>query len=199
MKIGISVEDFGHEGFLKGLRERWCPEAQMIKGRTRGRSGISVRRDTPKVCQELRANDADIVVLLTDADDKNWREVLARQKESIPSQFSHCVICGVAARNVECWLVLDQSHATNTIGLAESDLDVEDPKPVVHRALGITGRDRKREEKVEKIAEIVRTMPLRSALTRGDDSARSLKALYEDVRDCAQQHGCSVPDELQAS
>jgi hypothetical protein len=194
--IGVSVQDFGHRAFLEGLRRRWCPEAQTIRGRTRGRSGISVRRDTPKVCSELQAKGADVVVLLTDADSGEWREVLAEERGRVPSQFEHRVICGVAARNVECWLVVDRPHAAKTMGIPEDELGVGDPKPVVHRALGITTFC----HKVEEIAEIVRTMHLGPALIRSDEAARSLKALYDDARRYALQHGCcGFPNELEAS
>lgn len=193
MKIGYAGEDFGHRAFLEGLRRRWCPGAELIRGRTRGRSGISVRREVPMICLDLQVKGADIVVFMTDANDDAWRNVLGRERSHVPSDFAHRVVCGVAARNVECWLVLDRPHAAQTMGVDESELDVGDPKPVVHRALGITTFD----HKVEEIAEIVRTMRLGPALMRSDEAARSLKSLYDDVRDYAQQHGCFVPNELE--
>jgi len=171
----------------------------MIRGRTRGRSATSVRRDTPKVCVELREKHADIVVVLTDSDDQRWRDALTEERRGVPGESEHCVICGVAARNVECWLVLNRPHAAKALGVDEGRLDADDPKSVVHRALGISSRDLKPEEKVEKIAEIVRTMPPLGPVLQGNtDAARSLKQLYEDARDCAQRHGCGdFPNELE--
>lgn len=53
MSIGYSVEGATDRAFLEGLRKRWYPDAVLIEGSFRGASGISLRRDIPRICREL--------------------------------------------------------------------------------------------------------------------------------------------------
>ena len=76
MKIGYSVEGSTDRALLEGLRRRWCPHAHSVEGRVRGRSGISQRREIPNTCRELVSKGADLIILLRDANEENWREVL---------------------------------------------------------------------------------------------------------------------------
>ena len=48
MKIGYSVEGSTDRAVLQGLKQRWCPEAQLVEGRFRGTSGQSQHRDCPQ-------------------------------------------------------------------------------------------------------------------------------------------------------
>jgi hypothetical protein len=195
VKIGFSAEDFGHEAFLEAIRRRWCPHAELVKGHTRGRAGLRRAMEICKVCEELKAKDADIIVLAVDANSESWREVLDQQEARVPAAFEHCVIHAVAARNVECWLVLDRSRAAEAIGVDETKLDVDDPKPLVHRALGITTYD----HKDNQLIELAHTMRFNIVLTGDSEAAKSLKRFYEDARDLAQRTGCSgFPNELEA-
>lgn len=194
MKIGFSVEDFGHKAFLEAVQRRWCPHAELVKGHTRGKTGLRRASEIRMICKELRAKEADIIVLAIDANSESWRDVLDQQKARVPDEFQHYVIHAVAARNVECWLVLDRSHAAEAIGVEEAELDVDDPKPIVHRALGITTYDHKDKE----LTELALTMQFNIVLTGNSEAAKSLKLFYEDARDLAQRNGCSgFPNELE--
>ena len=133
-------------------------------------------------------------MLAVDANNESWREVRDQQKARVPTEFEHSVIHAVAARNIECWLVLDRSHAAKAIGVDEAELDVEDPKRIVHRALGITTFDRKDEE----LIELAHKMRLHIVLLGESEAAKSLREFYGDARDFAQQNGCAnFPNELE--
>jgi len=71
MKIGYSVEGSTDRAFLEGLRRRWCPQAELIEGRFRGRSGQSQRREIPQTCLELVTKGTEVVVFLRDANEEN--------------------------------------------------------------------------------------------------------------------------------
>jgi hypothetical protein len=193
VRVGFSAEDFGHEAFLEGMRRRWCPHAELVKGHTRGKTGLRRASELRKICEELRAKDADVIVLAVDANNESWIAVLDQQTARVPAEFQHCVIHAVAARNVECWLVLDRFRAAGAIGVEEAELDVEDPKRLVHHALGITTYD----HKDKALSELAHTMRFSTVLTGGTEAAKSLKRFYEDARDLAQRNGCSdFPNEL---
>jgi len=61
MSIGYSVEGSTDRAFLEGLRRRWRPDAALIEGSFRGASGISLRRDIPRICQELGYKGARVI------------------------------------------------------------------------------------------------------------------------------------------
>jgi len=45
MKIGYSVEGSTDRAVIRGLRRRWCPEAELIEGKVRGSTRLSLRRE----------------------------------------------------------------------------------------------------------------------------------------------------------
>ncbi len=50
MKIGYCVEGSTDRGFVKGLTDRWCPQAEFIEGRFRGSTGLRLRAEIPQIC-----------------------------------------------------------------------------------------------------------------------------------------------------
>jgi hypothetical protein len=187
MSIGYSVEGATDRAFLEGLRRRWCPDVTLIEGAFRGKSRIRLRRDIPKICQELAHKGARVIVFLTDANKQNWRQVKQRESALVPDHFLHMTLYGVADRNIECWLAADRDYLARLLGLSPKDLAVDDPKGVIERALGITSYDRKE----EKIASIVHYAPLRNWLKRSP----SFETFYEDTRILSKQEQYNIPNE----
>jgi len=190
MSIGYSVEGATDRAFLEGLRRRWCPDAILMEGSFRGASGISLRRDIPRICRELGHKGARVIVFLTDANEQDWRQVKRRESEFVPIEFRHITLYGVADRNVECWLAVDQDYLARRLGVSSQALDGPDPKGIFERALGITSYERKEEE----IASTVCDAPLRDWLKRSP----SFQAFYEDARALSRQEGHPIPNEWES-
>ena len=107
MRIGFSVEGSTDRALLVGLRERWCPDAELIEGRFRGTSGQSQRREIPKTCVELTYKKADLIVFLRDANEENWRDVLKADEHRCRDEHRHLAVFAVCDRNVESWFCAD--------------------------------------------------------------------------------------------
>jgi len=187
MSIGYSVEGATDRAFLEGLRRRWCPGAVLMEGSFRGASGISLRRDVPRICRELDHKGVNAIVFLTDANEQDWRQVQQRESQFVPVEFRHMTLYGVADRNVECWLAADQDYLAQRLSVSPKVLDIPDPKGIVEQVLGITSYDRKEEE----IASIVCDAPLRNWLKRSP----SFEAFYEDAWLLSKQKGYPIPNE----
>ncbi len=187
MSIGYSVEGATDRAFLEGLRRRWCPNVTLIEGAFRGKSKIGLRRDIPKICQELAHKGARVIVFLTDANKQKWRRVKQRESALVPDHFLHMMLYGVADRNIECWLAADRDYLASKLDISQKDLAVDDPKGVIEHALGVTSYDRQE----EKIASIVYDAPLRNWLKRSP----SFEAFYEDARLLSKQEQYSIPNE----
>ena len=183
MKIGYSVEGSTDRAFLKGLRERWCPQAQMIEGHFRGSTDQSRRRELPRICVELQLHGVDCIVLLTDANAAPWREVLRGEEDRCRPEHRHLAIFGVCLRNVECWLAADADHIANHFGKPRHEFTTEDPKDAVESAFGITAREKKEDE----IARFVCEAPLRHWLCN-----QSFEHFYEALREKSRELGCQI-------
>ena len=126
------------------------------------------------------------MVFLTDANKQDWREVKQRESSFVPVEFHHIALYGVPDRNIEYWLAADRHYLARQLGIAPSDLEVDDPKDVFEKALDITSYDRKEDE----IAAIVLAAPLRNWLI-----SPSFESFYEDARDLGQQQQHPIPNE----
>jgi hypothetical protein len=185
--IGYSVEDATHRAFLKGLRQRWCPDAELIEGSFRGASGLSLRRDIPRICRELDHKGASVAVFLTDANKQDWRQVKQQESNCVPPEFSYRTLYGVADRNIECWLAADRDYLARRLGISPGPLKASDPKGVFEHTLGITSYDRKEEE----IAAIVCDAPLWSWLKLSP----SFESFYEDAWLLSKRQRYVIPNE----
>lgn len=183
MKIGYSVEGSTDRALIHGLVQRWCPGASLEEGSYRGSSGLSRRREIPKICLELWTKRVDVIIFLSDCNNEEWRSVLNDESGRVPENFKHLVIMGICERNVECWICADADWLARQI---ESDAEVfrvEDPKRPFEEALGITPRDRKMEE----IAKLVLEAPLKSWLRN-----RSFEDFYDKVWTKSNELGCRM-------
>ena len=190
MKIGYCVEGSTDRALLTGFKQRWCPNAELIPGRFRGSTKLRLRAEIPQICQELDNKGCTVMVFLTDANTSIPQDVLRiaqAQQGHVPVQFSHRVLSGVTARNVECWLCADSNWIAGETGRTAAEFDVENPKGVLEAALGINSRDRKE----ELIASLVQKAPVKQWILR----SRSFERFYDDARNLGQTSGCAIPNE----
>jgi hypothetical protein len=187
VRIGYIVQGPTDRAFLSGLRDRWCPGAEL---RMIGLRGTQLRpRDYPKVCAEAILKGDNFIVILTDSDVGDWEAIREREMTYLSGLCELDYIVGVCARNVESWLCADTEDAARQLGWPAEAFDVDDPKPVFEKAIGITRDD----NKVDEIAAMVRNAPpLKRAF-----SNRAYKRFYEDARDIAQRRGCPMRNELE--
>lgn len=187
MRIGYCVEGSTDRATLQGLNQRWCPHAQLVEGSFRGTSGLSQRREIPKVCIELTAKRAELIIFLRDSNNENWREVLNAHEEDCRLEHRHLTIFGVCDRNIECWLCADAGWIAGETQRQAAEFRVDNPKAAFEQAFGITGLDRKEQE----IAAMVLRAPLRNWLRN-----RSFREFYERLRDKSQEMGCQMENLL---
>lgn len=166
------MEGSTDRAFLTGLRDRWCPQVQLIEGRFRGRSGQSQRREIPKVCAELNSKGVDLIIFMRDANNENWRDVLKADVDKCVPQYRHIVAFAVCDRNIESWLCADRDWIARWTDRAPADFAVDDPKGVFQSALKITAWDRKEEE----IAYLIGKAPLHRWLFN-----KSFEAFYNEL------------------
>jgi hypothetical protein len=155
MKIAFCVEGSGDRAILQGLRDRWCPKAELLEGPFRGQLP---RSQIPKECKILTGKGADLIVFLRDANLENWRDVLKADQAKCPAEYRHRVIFGVCDRNAECWLAADADHLASQVGRAPVEFQQEDPSPAVKAAFGLVGFDREDQER--RVASFVASAPL---------------------------------------
>ncbi len=189
MTIGYVIEDNVHEAVLKGLQSRtpgWCPGAPSIRGHFRGTGRGAVMRDARKVCIELNAKGAQVIIILVDSDVDAKSDIKRQLMEKV-SDFHHMIVVGIAERNIECWLNADVDYLSNELGVTRKVLEVEDPKPVVHAA--ISGSV----DKQARFVQLVTKAPLKSWIK----NSASFKQFYNDARDLSQRMNCSFPNELE--
>lgn len=155
MRIAFCVEGSADRALIRGLRDRWCPGAELVEGRSRGQFR---RGQIPNECRVLVAKGADLIVFLRDANLENWRDVLNEDRRKCPSEYGHRVVFGICDRNVECWLAADVDHLAAHLGHPRERFVGEDPSPAVKKAFGLIGFDKEASE--SRVAEYVLTAPL---------------------------------------
>jgi len=183
MIMGYSVEGSTDRALLKGLRDRWCPQMEMVEGHFRGSTGESRRREISKICDEFAFKGVDVMVFTTDANDRPWREVKKEEQDRFPPARLSLAIVGVADRNVECWICRDAAYVAERLGVSADVLSVADPKSGFESAIGLSRDDRKEAE----IAALVLTAPLERWLDEP-----SFADFYEQLRDVSQRSGCAI-------
>jgi hypothetical protein len=187
MKIGYCVEGSTDRALLEALRVRWCPDATLIEGRFRG---AFRRREIPKACFELQQKGVDLIVMLRDANDENWRDVLNGDQQCCVPAHAHFAVFGICDRNVECWLTTDRQYASARLGLPAQNFAVPDPKDIFESAMGISALERKEPE----IVEFVLAAPLRNWLGN-----HSFENFYSQLRQKSKELGCMIENLLERS
>jgi hypothetical protein len=187
MKIGYSVEGSTDRAIIVGLKDRWCPAAELLEGKFRGQTRVSRRREIPKICQELSEKSPDLLVMLTDSNDAAWRDVLRGEEARCPVEFQHLAVFAVCLRNSECWLSADADYIANHFGRLAAEFRVEDPKGIVESCFGITRLEKKEPE----IAAFVRHAPLHHWLGNP-----SFEDFYQKLRGKSRELGCQIENLL---
>ncbi|MBM4035279.1 MAG: hypothetical protein FJ291_26340 [Planctomycetes bacterium] len=173
--IGYAVEGWRDRAFVRGLADRWCPGTQLIEGRFRGSTGLSLRRELARACTELLSHGADFIVVLRDANKEDWQEVRTSERARVPAAALHCTVYGVAERSIEDWLNADPGYLAAQLGVPLSQLP-----------------SRSSSQAEALIAAVVRDAPL----DRWIPVSRSFETFYEDARSMAQRSGrCAIPNE----
>ena len=183
MKVGYSVEGSTDRAFLEGLRQRWCPQAQLVEGHFRGSTDQSRRREIPHICLELQKHGVDFIILLTDSNEAEWREVLRAEETRCRPQHRHLTVFGVCCRNVECWLAADADHIANHLRRPRHEFTADDPKGAVEAAFRVVSDDRWE----ANIATFVREAPLRHWLKNP-----SFEHFYDALRRKSQELTCQI-------
>lgn len=183
MKIGYAVEGSTDRAFVVGLKRKLCPSAELIEGRFRGSTGLSLRREIPNICYDLFLKDADAVAFLTDANEGSWHGIRTKEYRCVPDDKKYCTIYGVADRNIECWLTADEEY-TRSIGIDPDSIRGVDPKHEFERILGITGIEKKEDE----IAEIVAAAPI----DKWRLASKSFDDFFEQIQNASRVFGCNL-------
>ncbi len=194
MKIGYIVQGAADEAFIHGLAQRWCNDAELPRGKFRGESRETLRRELPKAVKDLAIHQfCDAIVVLTDSDTDDWKAVKKREWDLIPEVFRHMSVYGVAERNIECWLAINRRALANELGCQPDDIPSDNPSGFVKRKFGISNRGQLRDEAKSQIKEFVASVDMKPWI----NDSRSFKSFYEDIRGLAQRKTqCSIPNEL---
>jgi hypothetical protein len=183
MKIGFSVEGSTDRAFLTGLRNRWCPQANLIEGHSRGTTSVSQRREIPNTCRELAFKGADLAVFMRDANREDWQTVRRADQQRCLPEHRHLTVFAVCDRNVECWLCADRGWIADRTGRQASDFAVDDPKGVFESAMQINSTDKRESE----IVALVQDAPLRQWLGNG-----SFEAFFDDLWQKSKELRCQI-------
>ena len=188
MKIGYAVQGSTDRAFLFGLKDRWCEDAEMIEGAFRGSTGLSLRRELAKICDDLFSQKrCDVIVFLSDADNANWREIQRREVGKLPDPIRPFAVYGMADRNIECWLCADAQYIAEKTHRAVAGFNVDDPKGAFESAMGVS-RDDKRES---EIAQLVRDAHAH-VLQRWLRKSKSFKDFYGQLVAVSKLRECVI-------
>ncbi len=196
MRIGYHVQGAADEAFVSGLRDRWCPHAELAPGKFRGRSQTSLRRELKNALHDLRDHKGcDVLIVLTDSDSRSsWRDVKREDWARVPEDCHHMCVLGVAERNIECWLAIDRGALAKELECAPDDIPTDDPSGFVQRRFGLGNRDDAREEAKRRVSRFVARAPLKSWI----DGSKSFEDFYRDAKTLGAQLPCDMPNELES-
>jgi len=190
VRIGLVCEDVVHHGFLEGLQRAWCADAVVHRTHERGIGRGAVIRELPKACVELSDWGADVICVFVDGDEDEWHDVLQRLQGKLPPEMRHLAICGVAVRNVECWMFLDTNRARSELGCLDHELGIEDPKGLVRVRLGLDEIAIYALRK-DTVAEYVEAMSFEVAVRSNSSRSKSFTRFYDEARGFALRKNCN--------
>lgn len=188
MKIGYFVQGSADVAFVKGLADKYCPEATLALGKFRGSSGLSLRREIPKALKDLHDNHScDYLVVLTDSDEAEWREVHTKEWERIPVELQHLTVFGVANRNIECWLSLDREALAKELDCKPNDIHSDNPSGFVKKRFGVSSRG---SSGMNRIQRFVKNSNLHNWL-----HDKSFEHFWDQIFQRSKLEGCNIPNE----
>lgn len=188
-KIGVIVQDSHSLGLLEGMKRRFGCDAELVQpvGPV-GKSTYLNRGQAKSACAQFKHKGVDIILRFTDADNDRWQDV--RKKELRILEKYACgtpVVCGVAVRNTEHWLVRMGVAAMLQVNLNSSD----DPTGDVKGAIG--RRKPSGEGKPDYVARLVSDQADDTFKQAFDCNA--FDAFYSDCRAIAKRFDCDVSNE----
>ncbi len=188
MRIGYAVQGSTDRAFLRGLKERWCADAEMVEGAFRGSTGPSLRRELAKICDDLFwRKGCDVIVFLSDADEANWRDIQRREVGKLPDEIQPFAVYGMADRNIECWLCADPHYIAERTGREAGDFAVDDPSGAFKSGMNISRDDRRESE----IAAFVQEAGV-GVLKRWLQTSRSFEDFYDQLWAVSRQRECVI-------
>lgn len=187
MKIGYCVQGFNDDQLLHGLRDKLCPQVELVRISRRGRS--LKRSEVKGITAEASQKQVSALIFLTDVDDVTANEV--RQNDSaMLAQLSVRWVLGIADRNVESWYCADVDYISNFSDLPTRSFAVADHKNIFYQALNLSSHS---EADKARLREFVVGANLRQwANTRC--GSRSFRQFYQDLRALGQALGCALPN-----
>lgn len=193
MKIGYAVQGATDRAFLRGLGQRWCPDAELVEGAFRGSTGLALRRELAKICEDLlHHKQCSAVIILSDSDSQNWRDVHRSEVAKLPQERKALVVYGIADRNIECWLCADSAYVATKADCTVDSLKVDDPKTVFERAMGVSRDDRKEDSIIALVVEA----PV-DVLKTWYATSESFEHFYKQLRAVGTQLKCAGIENLQ--
>lgn len=188
LRIGFHVEGAADEAFVRGLADKWCKDAILVRSSFKGRTGISHRRDIKKALLALfRAKECRYLVVVMDSDEDEWRNVKKEGWAEVPEEAKHATVLGVADRNIECWLSLDRDALAKELDCRPSDIPSPNPSGFVKREFGIQARHDAGSERIKRFVSSVVLFNWVNDDSFGD--------FYDQIRRLSKLEGCEIPNE----
>ena len=188
MKIGYYVEGKADEAFVLGLRDKYCPKAELAEGIFRGSSTESHHREIRKALLDLwSSHRCDFLVVLTDADESRWRDIFDRGWKKVPAELEHRTLFGVADRNIECWLALDRDALSKELGCKPNDFPSDNPSGFIKKRFGVSSRG---STGVDRIRRFVAKSIFHNWL-----HDKSFDHFWEQIWVLSKREGCDIPNE----
>lgn len=194
MKIGYFVQGDADEAFVKGIVKRYCENAILEEGKFRGSSKQRLIVELPKALEVLHIKNCDYLIVLTDSDNAEWREVYKRELKRIPIEYQHFTVFGVAERNIECWLGIDKQAIASELGCNVNEIPNDDPSGFVKRKFGINHRDEMKEDGKNRIKDFVASAVLYNWIKNSD----SFNHFWDQMYQLSKNHqDCKIPNEAE--
>ncbi len=189
IRIGFFVQGAVDRAFVKGLVDRFCPDAVVEFGRYRNSTSLGLKRELRVACEALLVQKScSYLVILTDSDSGDWRRVHARESRHIPPNYADRCIFGVADRNIECWLSINQDTLARFLGCQSSELSSPDPSGIVQKLFGFTNRDLTDDQNDEMVSGFLRDAPIQ----HWRRNSKSFEHFWDQVYELSKRAGCQI-------
>lgn len=120
-KVGLFVEDFGHEVFIKALVERFARQygirVEIKPYNVRGGHGraIAELRQYVRDLERSWVNLPDLLIVARDANCKGYLEC-KQEIDRVTDKFKDLAICAIPDPHIQRWLLLDSAAFKAVLG-----------------------------------------------------------------------------------
>lgn len=121
LRIGLFVEDYGHEAFITALIERYAKEyklpVEVIARSVRG-GFAKVVGELKDYIRDLKRQREDLLDLLVVATDSNCHGYAGRkhQIDEVLQEFNWQAVCAIPDPHIERWMLLDSVAFKEVLG-----------------------------------------------------------------------------------